>query len=461
MENATHEDAAAALKGATNKVVLKVQYRPDEYARFEKKISCMRGLLLGPEAPSETDLNHSETNGQQQNLTPSTGNALLPTGTLKTSKKRSMYVRALFDYDPLKDSGLPSNGLPFRFGEILHVINASDDEWWQARKWYPSTIQVDEHLQNYIGIIPAKKRVEKKERLRCKSVKFSQGLRLSTSKGSYAGMYGGSSDLKIAVFREKKKNFSFSRKFPFMKSRESGLHEFSDLDGGYKDKTLSKENCGSVDELGSEEPVLSYEPVQQIEIDYCRPIVILGALKDQINDDLISEYPERFGTCVPHTTRPKREHEVNGRDYHFVPRREDMERDIQNHLFIEAGHYNDNLYGTSVQAVRDLAEAGRHCILDVMCNAIRCLQTVNLHPIAIFIKPKSVEWLLELNKRMTEEQAQKQFERALKLEHEFAGYFTAIVSCDTPREIYAAVKEAIQDNEGPLIWVPKVDSDSP
>lgn len=36
-----------------------------------------------------------------------------------------------------------------------------------------------------------------------------------------------------------------------------------------------------------------------------------------------------------------------------------MERDIQNHLFIEAGQYNDNLYGTSVASVREVAEKVR------------------------------------------------------------------------------------------------------
>ena len=33
-----------------------------------------------------------------------------------------------------------------------------------------------------------------------------------------------------------------------------------------------------------------------------------------------------------------------------------MEKDIQNHLFIEAGQYNENLYGTSVHSVREVAE---------------------------------------------------------------------------------------------------------
>jgi len=59
------------------------------------------------------------------------------------------------------------------------------------------------------------------------------------------------------------------------------------------------------------------------------------------------------------TTRSRREYEVDGRDYHFVASREQMERDIQNHLFIEAGQYNDNLYGTSVASVREVAEKVR------------------------------------------------------------------------------------------------------
>lgn len=50
---------------------------------------------------------------------------------------------------------------------------------------------------------------------------------------------------------------------------------------------------------GNEESVLSYEPVQQMNIHYTRPVIILGPLKDRINDDLISEFPDKFGSCVP------------------------------------------------------------------------------------------------------------------------------------------------------------------
>lgn len=60
--------------------------------------------------------------------------------------------RALFDYERSKDSGLPSQGLSFRYGDILHVINASDDEWWQARRVTPHGDSEE------MGVIPSKRR---------------------------------------------------------------------------------------------------------------------------------------------------------------------------------------------------------------------------------------------------------------------------------------------------------------
>lgn len=76
------------------------------------------------------------------------------------------FCRALFEYDPYKDDGLPSRGLSFQFGDILHVTNASDDEWWQARRVLPSG------NEEGIGIIPSKKRWERKQRARDRTVKF-------------------------------------------------------------------------------------------------------------------------------------------------------------------------------------------------------------------------------------------------------------------------------------------------
>nr|DBA26230.1 TPA: hypothetical protein GDO54_010517 [Pyxicephalus adspersus] len=399
----THEQAAVALKNAGQTVTIVAQYRPEEYSRFEAKIHDLREQMM----------NSSISSGS---------------GSLRTSQKRSLYVRALFDYDKTKDSGLPSQGLNFKFGDILHVVNASDDEWWQARQ-----VTADGESEE-IGVIPSKRRVEKKERARLKTVKFN-----SKARGD-----------KGQSFNDKRKKNLFSRKFPFYKNKDQSEMETSDVDQHVTSNASDSESSYR----GQEEYVLSYEPVSQQEVNYSRPVIILGPMKDRINDDLISEFPEKFGSCVPHTTRPKREYEVDRRDYHFVTSREQMEKDIQDHKFIEAGQYNNHLYGTSVQSVREVAERGKHCILDVSGNAIKRLQLAQLYPISIFIKPKSVENIMEMNKRLTEDQARKTFERAIKLEQEFTEHFTAIVQGDTLEEIYNQVKQIIEEQSGSFIWIP-------
>ncbi|XP_073709916.1 discs large homolog 1-like protein isoform X8 [Misgurnus anguillicaudatus] len=400
LRGATHEQAAAALKNAGQTVTIVAQYRPEDYSRFEAKIHDLREQMM----------NSSISSGS---------------GSLRTSQKRSLYVRALFDYDKTKDSGLPSQGLNFRFGDILHVVNASDDEWWQARQVTPQG-EVEE-----MGVIPSKRRVEKKERARLKTVKFNSKAR---EKGS---------------LNDKRKKNLFSRKFTFYKNKETSEQETSDVDQHVTSNASDSESSYR----GQEEYVLSYEPVSQQEVNYARPVIILGPMKDRVNDDLISEFPDKFGSCVPHTTRPKRDYEMDGRDYHFVVSREQMEKDIQEHKFIEAGQYNGHLYGTSVQSVREVAEKGKHCILDVSGNAIKRLQVAQLYPIAIFIKPKSMENIMEMNKRFTEEQGRKTYERAMKLEQEFMEHFTGIVQGDTLEEIYDQVKQIIEEQSGPFIWI--------
>uniref|UniRef100_A0A8C4MGY0 Discs large MAGUK scaffold protein 4 n=1 Tax=Equus asinus asinus TaxID=83772 RepID=A0A8C4MGY0_EQUAS len=385
LRNASHEQAAIALKNAGQTVTIIAQYKPEEYSRFEAKIHDLREQLMNSSLGSGT-------------------------ASLRSNPKRGFYIRALFDYDKTKDCGFLSQALSFRFGDVLHVIDASDEEWWQARRVH-SDSETDD-----IGFIPSKRRVERREWSRLKAKVGRGGVELGWESGA-----------PLDVLR--KVTWAWS---PLSQSS-------------------SQTPCLS---LGREDSVLSYETVTQMEVHYARPIIILGPTKDRANDDLLSEFPDKFGSCVPHTTRPKREYEIDGRDYHFVSSREKMEKDIQAHKFIEAGQYNSHLYGTSVQSVREVAEQGKHCILDVSANAVRRLQAAHLHPIAIFIRPRSLENVLEINKRITEEQARKAFDRATKLEQEFTECFSAIVEGDSFEEIYHKVKRVIEDLSGPYIWVP-------
>ena len=38
-------------------------------------------------------------------------------------------------------------------------------------------------------------------------------------------------------------------------------------------------------------------------VNYTRPVIVLGPMKDRINDDLISEFPHKFGSCVPRKSK--------------------------------------------------------------------------------------------------------------------------------------------------------------
>lgn len=204
------------LKFNQESIEFVVEYHPEDYNKVESRLHDLREQML-------------------------------TTSQLRTTHKRTLHVRTLFDYNPSTDSGLPSRGLAFKHGFILHVTNASDDEWWQAKVLLPTP------EEDVFGIIPSKRRVERKEKARLKNVKFSQSRDINSGE-------------------KRKKNFAFSRKFPFMKSKEhSGSEEVSD----------------------EEECIRSYEPVSLQHIKYFRPVILLGALKDRFNDDLISEFPDR------------------------------------------------------------------------------------------------------------------------------------------------------------------------
>uniref|UniRef100_A0A3P8RDE6 Disks large homolog 1 n=1 Tax=Astatotilapia calliptera TaxID=8154 RepID=A0A3P8RDE6_ASTCA len=381
LSSATHEQAAAALKNAGQTVTIVAQFRPDEYSRFEAKIHDLREQMMTSSVSSSST-------------------------SLRSTQKRTLYVRALFDYDgSASDLSAPNQALPFHFGDILHVSSASEEEWWPARHLSPPPPNCPE-----VGVIPSRRRSEFKG--------FQMGV-------VYISL------LLQPAFPELLKN-------SFSKSRNQGM---------ICCQVLVLLMCPSF-------ILLTYQPVMQHEVNYTRPVIVLGPMKDRVNDDLISEFPDKFGSCVPHTTRPRRDYEVDGRDYHFMSSRELMEREIQEHKFIEAGQYNNHLYGTSIQSVKEVADKGKHCILDVSGNAIKRLQMAGLHPIAILIRPLSVDNILEMNKRLSEEQARKAYDRAVKLEQEFTEYFTAIVQGSTLEEVYSQVKQIIEEQSGPYIWVP-------
>lgn len=92
-----------------------------------------------------------------------------------------------------------------------------------------------------------------------------------------------------------------------------------------------------------------------------KPVVISGPSgvgKGTLISMLMEEFPSMFGFSVSHTTRAPRNKEKDGVHYHFTEKSV-MEKEIQDGKFLEFASVHGNLYGTSVEAVEVVADAGK------------------------------------------------------------------------------------------------------
>ncbi|MCJ1315221.1 hypothetical protein MMC15_000537 [Xylographa vitiligo] len=154
-----------------------------------------------------------------------------------------------------------------------------------------------------------------------------------------------------------------------------------------------------------------------------RPVVISGpsgAGKSTLLKRLFADHPSTFGFSISHTTRSPRPGETNGVEYHFAPRQQFMEL-MDEGGFIEHAKFGGNYYGTSVKAVRDIAEKGRICILDIEMEGVKQVKRTDLNARFLFLSPPSLEVLEErlrgrgtenedsLQKRLTQAKAEMEY----------------------------------------------------
>ncbi len=99
-----------------------------------------------------------------------------------------------------------------------------------------------------------------------------------------------------------------------------------------------------------------------------KTLVLVGAQgvgRRSLKSRLISYDSDRFATPLPHTSRPIREGEMDGKQYHFV-KRDIMEADIADNKYLEYGEFQEHLYGTKLDSIRAIIRSGRMCVVD--CN---------------------------------------------------------------------------------------------
>mmetsp|Transcript_2527 Transcript_2527/g.4373 ORF Transcript_2527/g.4373 Transcript_2527/m.4373 type:complete len:200 (-) Transcript_2527:3565-4164(-) len=130
-----------------------------------------------------------------------------------------------------------------------------------------------------------------------------------------------------------------------------------------------------------------------------RAVIIAGPSgvgKGTLIEKLKTEFAERVGFSVSHTTRAPRHGEVDGVSYHFTTV-EKMRAGIAQGHFIEWAEVHGRYYGTSFAAVEQVRKSGRLCILDIDVQGCRAVRRAGLPALFIFLAPPSFE---ELERRL-------------------------------------------------------------
>lgn len=175
-----------------------------------------------------------------------------------------------------------------------------------------------------------------------------------------------------------------------------------------------------------------------------------GAGKTTIVQHLLSSFDE-LAFSVSATTRTRRPHEKDGKDYYFLSPQEFKEH-IRHHNFIEWEEvYENQFYGTLKHEIERLWNLGKYIIFDIeVKGALNIKKHYPDDSLSIFIQPPSPEILFDrLRNRQTEseESLRKRIERAA-FELSCADMFDAILVNDVLSDALAQAEELVSNFTG-------------
>ncbi|XP_068249572.1 protein PALS1 isoform X4 [Palaemon carinicauda] len=328
---------------------------------------------------------------------------------------QTMHVKAHFDYDPEEDLYIPCRelGMSFQKGDILHVISQSDPNWWQAYR-------DGEEDQTLAGLVPSKTFQQHREAMR-QTVVGDNNNKEKTKKGK----------LLCAKKHQKKKK----KKMLYPNYNE-------DFDS---------------EEILTYEEVALYYPRTNRK----RPIVLIGPPnigRHELRQKLMEDR-ERFAAAIPHTSRTRRETEVDGQDYHFISRAQ-FESDILARKFVEHGEYEKAYYGTSIAAIRAVVNSEKICVLNLHPLSLKILKSSDLKPFVVFVAPPSLEKLRQKKIKMGEpvkvsdEELKETIEKAHEMEEQYGHYFDLIIINQDVDRAYHQLLQEINSLEREPQWVP-------
>ncbi|XP_040194017.1 peripheral plasma membrane protein CASK isoform X12 [Rana temporaria] len=307
------------------------------------------------------------------------------------SKGRQIYVRAQFEYDPAKDDLIPCKeaGIRFRVGDIIQIISKDDHNWWQGK--------LENAKNGTAGLIPSPELQE--WRVACIAMEKTKQEQQAS----------------CTWFGKKKKQ--------------------------YKDKYLAKHNADLV----------TYEEVVKLPAFKRKTLVLLGAHgvgRRHIKNTLITKHPDRFAYPIPHTTRPPKKDEENGKNYFFVSH-DQMMQDISNNEYLEYGSHEDAMYGTKLETIRKIHEQGLIAILDVEPQALKVLRTAEFAPFVVFIAAPTITPSISEDESLQRLQKESEI-----LQRTYAHYFDLTIINNEIDETIRHLEEAIELVCTAPQWVP-------
>ncbi|XP_026330894.1 MAGUK p55 subfamily member 5 isoform X5 [Hyposmocoma kahamanoa] len=345
-----------------------------------------------------------------------------------THSHRVLHVRAHFDYDPEDDVYIPCRelGISFQKGDVLHVISREDPNWWQA-------FREGEEDQSLAGLIPS----QAFQHQYVLNMREAMKLTLAGDVGSRDKSRKGGTLLCAKKPPKKKKSKKATSEAGYPLYSTSGTDEYE------------------------QEEILTYEEVALYypRASHKRPIVLIGPPnigRHELRQRLMED-SSRFAAAVPHTSRPRKDHEVPGQDYHFISRTQ-FEADILNRKFVEHGEYEKAYYGTSLDAIREVVNSGKICVLNLHPQSLKILRNSDLKPYTVFVAPPSLEKLRQKKIRnaeaFKEEELKEIIATARDMEVRWGHLFDMIIINNDTQRAYQQLLNEINSLEREPQWVP-------
>uniref|UniRef100_UPI003AAD93FA peripheral plasma membrane protein CASK-like isoform X2 n=2 Tax=Centroberyx TaxID=88664 RepID=UPI003AAD93FA len=371
--------------------------------QLQKMLREMRGSITFKIVPSyrSQSMSCEKESPDLSRQSPANGHASVTSSILDLPstiqpKGRQIYVRAQFEYDPAKDDLIPCKeaGIRFRVGDIIQIISKDDHNWWQGK--------LENTKNGTAGLIPSPELQE--WRVACIAMEKTKQEQQAS----------------CTWFGKKKKQ--------------------------YKDKYLAKHNA-VFDQLD----LVTYEEVVKLPAFKRKTLVLLGAHgvgRRHIKNTLITKHPDRFAYPIPHTTRPPKKDEENGKNYYFVSH-DQMMQDISNNDYLEYGSHEDAMYGTRLETIRQIHAQGMISILDVEPQALKILRTAEFAPYVVFIAAPTIT--PGMNEDDSLQRLQKESET---LQRTYAHYFDQTIINNEIDDTIRLLEEAVDLVCTTAQWVP-------